>query len=97
MIRKLLLSLLFIGASLAVCGQFIPENLVVLRTGDGTTNITTSTSRVSLLEFSTSGTLVSTYNVNSTTANARLTIIASAAAEGLLKLSNDKNYLTFGG
>ncbi len=77
--------------------QYLPDNLVVLRVGDGTTYNTGTTRAVSLLELTKAGATVSTTNLDVNTPSARISLVDNAATEGLLKLSVDKNYLSLAG
>lgn len=95
--RKLLFTFLIASSNFLAYSQFTPGNLVVVRVGDGSTAIAASTTTVSLLEYNTAGVLGTTVNLDAATAGARLTLNGSSGAEGLLKLSNNKDYLILGG
>lgn len=95
--RKLLFTFLIASSNFLAYSQFTAGNLVVVRVGDGSTAIAASTTTVSLLEYNTAGVLGTTVNLDAATAGARLTLNASSGAEGLLKLSNNKDYLILGG
>ncbi len=95
--RKLLFTFLIASSNFLAYAQFTPGNIVVVRVGNGSTAIGASTTNVSLLEYNVAGTLGTTVNLDAATAGSRLTIVGSSGAEGLLKLSNNKNYLTLGG
>lgn len=76
----------------ALLAGFTPGNIVVLQ-ANGTTSDAQS---VSLLEFTTAGTLVQTINLDTTGLN-RITQSGSASSEGHLSVSSDGRYLTLVG
>jgi hypothetical protein len=91
-----LLSLL-IGSSF-VWGQnaFGPGNLVVLQVGTTGTDLNNRSREISLLEFTTSGTLVQSIALP-TTGTHKITIQGTSSLEGSMSLSSNKAYLVFGG
>lgn len=83
-----LLGLLAGTASFAQAqNAFLPNDLVMLQVGDGTTTLANTGGPVSVLEYSPAGTLVQTVAV-STTATSGLQISGSAASEGALSSNN---------
>lgn len=94
--KKLTLTALLAFNYFLSFSQFTPGNLAVVRVGNGTDALINSTTNVSLLEYSLNGVAGQSINLNAVTAAARLTIVGTAT-EGLLKLSNDKKYLSLGG
>jgi hypothetical protein len=76
-----------------------PENVVVLRAGDGVTPISAAAARVSLLEYTAAGALVGSVDLPAADsgANQTLTVSGSATAEGGLARSPDGRYLTLAG
>src|SRR6478672_10253129 len=95
--KKLFFTLSLAISSVLTFAQFTAGNLVVLRVGDGTTALNLGkTINVSLLEFNPSGLAGQTINLDATTSGARLTLLGNAN-EGIIRLSTNKQYLTFGG
>ncbi len=107
--KKLLLTIMIAGTSTLAYSQFIPGNLVVVQAnndaipptaGDPPTLITNPAPTVSLVEYSkTGGTPVSTLAFPGTGAG-RIVLangVGSTTFEGFLRLSNDKNHITFAG
>jgi hypothetical protein len=77
---------------------FTPGNLVVLQIGDGSAALTAAATQVSLLEYTTSGSLVQgPIVVNSTGSSPRLTVTGTSGSEGHLVRSSDGNYVTLTG
>jgi hypothetical protein len=79
-----------VGAAITV------GDLVVVRIGDGSTSISGNAAAVSLLEYTTSGTLVQTINVASTGGSA-LTLTGNITNEGILQQSSNGQYLLLTG
>lgn len=87
-------------SSAAFAAAFAPNNVVVLRVGDGTAALASQTAApVFLDEYTTAGTLVQTVAMPTTTSspNFRLTLHGLETAVGALNLSADRQYLTLGG
>ena len=76
--------------------QFTPGRLVVLQAGDGNSPLSGTGNPMFLKEFSTSGSPGFSLTVPSTGTNA-LIIRGSASSEAYLSLSEDANFLVFGG
>lgn len=96
--RKLLVTTLIVAFAKITFAQFTANNLVVLRVGDGVAVNTGNTQPVSLVEFAkTGGAVVTTTTLGSATAGSRLTLVDNSAAEGILKLSTNKAFLSLGG
>jgi hypothetical protein len=98
----LLLPLMAISFSTAFA-QFTPNNVVLLRTGDGTSSTNVATAiKVSLVEYTKAGVAAGTaLDIPSTTASNRLVLSGNtgsgATYEGALRLSSNGLYLCFGG
>lgn len=75
------------------------RNITVLRVGDGTATLNTSTAPISLLDFAPTGanqlTPIKTVNIGSTVAGSRVTVAGTNNYEGQLSLSSDGRYLSF--
>ncbi len=77
-------------------GAITAGDIVIVRVGDGSSTIGTKAAAVSLLEYTTGGTLVQTINVSSSGSLA-LTLVGNATAEGQLQLSDNGQYLLLAG
>lgn len=82
--------------STAFGGAVTPGNIIVLRVGDGTAALTNVATAIFLDEYTPAGSLVQTINVPSSGANA-CTVGGTATTEGMLHVSADGAYITFGG
>jgi hypothetical protein len=76
--------------------QYVPGNLMVLRVGDGSSALSSAATSVSLLEFSTSGSLITTTNIPTSGANT-LTVAGTSTSEGLITRSADGKYIVLAG
>lgn len=99
---KLIFTTFGLFCSLAAAAQFTPNNLAVLRVGDGSTALGTTTAQVSIVEFTKAGAQVGTaISIPSTTINNRLVLPGNPGTainiEGALRLSSNKAFLTFAG
>jgi hypothetical protein len=77
-----------------LAGAFTGGNIAVVRVGDGTTTLSSDAAAVSILEFTTSGSLVQTLNLTSSGSDA-FTLSGSAISEGTL--SANAGFLTLAG
>jgi len=78
----------------AQAAPFTPNNLVVYRVGDGTTNLVNTGAKVFLDEYDTSGTLVQSIELPSDPAHSnQLVASGTATSEGLITRSDDGMYL----
>ncbi len=95
------LGLISAASSAVFAADFTLGNLVVSQVGlDGsTTALTNAATAVSLKEFTTGGAAVQTINLPTTTsgANRSITNSGTATSEGMLTLSANGNFLTYGG
>ena len=93
----LLLSVLAIN--FAIAQNFTTGNLVVYRAGDGTAALTSAATAAFLNEYTPTGTLVRSVALPTVVAgaNKRLTLAGTAASEGLLSRSSDKQFLIAAG
>lgn len=89
----LLLSLAFMLKSNA---QYTPGNLIVLKTGDGTTTLGATATNVTLVQLKTDGTRVDSIAVPST-GNNKLVLLGNSYLDGALRLSQNGQYVTFAG
>jgi hypothetical protein len=91
--------LLMVFVSESAQAQFTPNNLVVIRLGDGLSTLSSAGTLGTLVQYTTTGSLVSTVNIPTTDAapNYSLVFSGTATSDGQLKLSADRQYLTFGG
>jgi hypothetical protein len=91
-----ILTFLFFSAARA---QFSPGNIVVVRVGDGSTALSGSAFPVSLLEYTSTGSLISTTNIPTADAGSNLGLTQSGSdfSEGMLSLSGDGRYLALCG
>lgn len=87
--KTLLLALL--AAPLVHAAAFTAGDLVVSRVGDGTSALVNSGGNISLMEFSTSGSLAQTINVGT------IQLSGTATSEGALALSKDRSTVTIAG
>ena len=100
--RKFLALIVIIAAFLPWFGRmeaqtpYAAGNLVVLRVGDGTAALSSSSTSIYLDEYSTSGSLVQVHPVPVSGANV-LTNSGSATSEGQITLSPDSYYLLLAG
>jgi len=76
--------------------QFSSGNLVVLKVGDGATPLSTNATNVTLLQLKTDGSRVDSILIPSSGTN-KLVLPGNSYLNGALRLSNDKQYLTFAG
>ncbi len=76
--------------------QYVPGNLVALKVGDGTTALSANATNVTLVQISTNGTRVDSTLIPSTGTN-KLVLQGNSYLNGALRLSNNKQYLTFAG
>ncbi len=90
------LALAFVGVLSLSAQSFTSGSLVVSRVGDGTTTLANTAGPMSLLEFSTTGTLLTT-TVISSSATSGLQTSGTATSEGMLSLSADRSILTLAG
>lgn len=86
---------LALAASGALAAPFVPGNLVVSRVGDGTNPLVNTGGPISLLEFTTGGSLVQTINIPSGTGGLQWS--GTATSEGAVTLSQNKTKLTIAG
>ncbi|HVM49605.1 MAG TPA: immunoglobulin domain-containing protein [Candidatus Acidoferrum sp.] len=75
---------------------FTTGNIAVLQEGDGTTALSTASSPIAILEYTTGGGLVQTISIP-TTGTTRLTQSSGSASEGFLARSVNTSNLTFVG
>ncbi|MBO0698761.1 MAG: cadherin domain-containing protein, partial [Zavarzinella sp.] len=82
-----------------VPAAFTPGDVVIYRTGDGTTTLGSTGNAVFLDEYSPTGTLVQSISMPTTVsgANKQLIAVGNATAEGLMTRSADGGYLLLGG
>lgn len=92
---RLALALILSGSAPAFA-QFTAGDLAILRVGDGTTTIGGNAAVVSIMEYSTGGSVVNTFTLPDTGAGA-FTVTGNATAEGALSLSYDRTALSFAG
>jgi hypothetical protein len=100
--RATIIASLGLVSSTAFAGAITPGDILVYQVGDGTTTTTTSSTSapVFLDEYSTSGLLVQQIAVPTTSiagGNQALTDSPAAGSDGLLTLSANGQYVTFGG
>ena len=76
--------------------QFTAGNLAVTRVGDGSATLGGLGNSVSVLEYTTLGSLVNTFNFATSGADAFL-MTGNATAEGALSRSSDGRFLTLAG
>lgn len=93
--KKTLLTIvgLFALSGAVVQAQFTEGNLIVSRVGDGVSTLANTGGPISLLEFTTTGTLTSTVNISTSV----LQWSGLATSEGAISLSEDGKYLTVTG
>lgn len=74
---------------------FTPGNIVVYRVGDGSAALTANGTAVFLDEYNSAGTLQQSIPMRTTASGAQLALLANgtATSEGLLSLSEDRQYL----
>jgi hypothetical protein len=77
--------------------QFTPNNLVVIKVGNGSNAINNTANAVTLVQYTTSGVAGFTVPLNYTTAGNRLLSIGSGTQEGSLRLSTNGKYLSLVG
>jgi hypothetical protein len=87
---------MLLASAPAFAANFTKGNLVVLRTGDGTTALSSGTAPISILEFTPAGVPVQTNAIPSSGATA-LTAAGSSAAEGFITSSPDGKTLVLVG
>jgi hypothetical protein len=86
--------------STAFAGAITPGDILVYQVGDGTTSLSSASAPVFLDEYSTTGTLVQQIAVPTTSipgGNQASTDSGSASSDGLMTLSPNGQYITFGG
>ena len=83
-------------AAIAAQAQFTPGDLVVVRVGDGTTTLANSAGPISLLEFDTIGTVISS-PISVPSGSGGLQISGTGTSEGQLVLNADHTALTLAG
>lgn len=76
---------------------FNPNNIVVCRVGDGAASLSANAAQVFLDEYTTTGTLVRSVAVPSTTAGARLTVTGNSTTECEITRSADGRYIIIPG
>jgi hypothetical protein len=88
-----------LGGPLASHAQYMPGNLVVLRVGDGTVQLSGNSAAVAtfLVEYTPAGVLRSTIDLNATGPDNKLTNTGNSQGEGMLTLSADGRYLVTAG
>ncbi|MGY3089538.1 hypothetical protein ACVWYF_002586 [Hymenobacter sp. UYAg731] len=77
--------------------QYSPNNIVVVRFGDGATTLSATAAPVSLLEYTSAGTLVNTLPLNSTGTAPKLTNSGSSTSEGSVFRSSNGLQLSLAG
>ena len=84
-----------LGSPLASQAQYTPGNLVVLRVGDGSVQLSGNNAAVAtyLVEYTPTGTLRSTIDLNSAGTDNKLTSSGNSQGEGMLTLSTNGQYL----
>jgi len=98
--RKFLLVCLFlVNVFCLSASNLTPGNIVVVRVGDGTSTLTSSSTAVFLDEYTTSGIFVQTIAAPTIVSgsNHALTLSGVATSEGALTLSANGQYLTLAG
>jgi hypothetical protein len=95
---KLLLAM-SLGSPLASQAQYTPGNLVVLRVGDGSVQLTNNNAAVAtyLVEYTPAGVLRSTIALNATGPDNKLTNTGNSQGEGMLTLTANAQYLLAAG
>ena len=87
-------------AALSLAAQsFTAGNIIVVRVGDGSGNLTSASTAVFLDEYTTGGTFVQSIAIptSASGSNAPLTLSGTASSEGSIVGSVDKRYLTIAG
>jgi hypothetical protein len=84
------------SSSLLAAG-FTPGNLVVYRVGDGSLALANTGAKVFLDEFTTTGTLVQSLELNSTGAENKLIASGLSTSEGMLTISPNGQFITLTG
>ena len=87
----------FTSALACTAASFTPGNLAILRIGDGVNPLANSLGAVSILEVATSGGVVQTFAIDSSTNGNGINISGSATSEGQLVTDTSKTALSFGG
>ncbi|MCX7002170.1 MAG: hypothetical protein NTV22_02725, partial [bacterium] len=87
----------FTSALACTAASFTPGHLAVLRIGDGVNPLVNSAGAVSILEVATSGGVVQTFAIDSSTNDNGINISGSATSEGQLVANSSKTALSFGG
>lgn len=96
---KRLLCLTAATAALASAVNAAPignGNLVIYRVGTGAAALTTAATAVTFDEYTTSGSLVQSIPF-ATSGSTALTAVGNASTEGIMSLSPNRQYITFGG
>ena len=76
--------------------QYTPGNLVVLKVGDGTTVLGATATNVSLVQLKADGTRVDSISIP-TIGISKLVLLGNSYIDGALRLSTNRQYLTFAG
>ncbi len=96
-----ILAILFIGMNKTGFAQapFTPGNVVIYRVGDGVNALINTGNAVFLDEYTTTGTLVQSVPMPTTTSGSNFPLVCagSASSEGLMTRSADGNYLIMAG
>ena len=97
--KLLLILLLVVGFQSANALPFTPNNIVVIRVGDGVTALTSAAFPVFLDEYTPAGVLVQTIAMPTAVAGSNLILTqnGNSTSEGFLHLSVNGSYLTLGG
>ena len=97
--KLLLILLLVVGFQSANALPFTPNNIVVVRVGDGSTALSAAAFPVFLDEYTITGTLVQSIPLPTAVngLNYRLELTGSSTSEGMLQLSLNGAYLTIAG
>jgi hypothetical protein len=95
----ILLLAIALGSPLASSAQYTPGNLVVLRVGDGSVQLTNNSAAVAsyLVEYTPAGALRGTVSLNASGNENKLTNTGNSQGEGMLTLSANGQYLLTAG
>jgi hypothetical protein len=90
---------IWLATPTAQAADFTPGSLVVVRIGDGSATLSSTSTPVFVDEYTTNGTYLQTIALptNSSGQNVACTLAGTVTSEGSLKLSEDGNWLTLGG
>lgn len=94
--RKILLSF-FVFLTIKLTAQFSAGNIVVLRSGDGSGSLSSTSTAAFLVEFNQNGDSIRQYPIPTTASGNRLVIGGSSTTEGMLSRSRNGLFLVFGG